>query len=139
VDGDESQLDGLIASLRAVDQVGVAIATEARPLVEGVARKTASAGTDPEGGAWAPTKEGRKALPNAASAVSVVVSGSTKAVLTLVLKGVYVYHQRSKNRSTTKGLPRRLILDVETVPTEIADAIKGAAKRVIARTIRGSR
>ncbi len=58
------------------------------------------------------------------------MSGTTKAVITLVLKGVYVYHQLSKSKGK-KGLPRREILPVDGVPAPIAEAIQAAARRVV--------
>lgn len=132
----ESQLDTLMARLRAVDQIGHAIATGARAGVERVVRATAAAGTTPDGEAWAPTKEGDKALPNAAAAISVVVSGTTKAVLTMVLRPPYVFHQRSKSKGK-KGLPRRVVLpEAENgVPAAIADEIEQSAKRELARAM----
>lgn len=135
--GAEDQLQELAANLRKLDAVGTRIATEALPGVLKASRATAAAGTDPDGNAWAPTKDGRAALPNAANAITAVVSGSTRAVLTLILKGVYVYHQRSKSKGK-KGLPRRVILDITGVPQALADEIGAAAKRVIRRTMGGS-
>ncbi len=133
---DESAFDGLIATLRAFDAVGADIATDALPAVLAAARATAAAGTTPEGEAWAPTKaDGKPALPNAAGAISAVVSGMTKAVITLVLKGVYVFHQRSKSKGK-KGLPRREILPMVDVPEAIASAIRASVQRVVARQVR---
>lgn len=133
---DESALDGLIAKLRALDEVGVAIAEDALPEVLKASKATAAAGTTAEGAAWAPKKDGGAALPNAAGAITAVVSGSTKAVITLILRGVYIFHQRSKSKGK-KGLPRREILSINTVPATIADAIQVSAKRVVARRIGG--
>ncbi len=135
---DESALDGLAAKLDAIAGVGGAIAADAAPGVQAAARKTAAAHTDPEGKAWAPTKDGRAALPNAPSAITAVVSGTTTAVITLILKGVYIYHQRSKSKGK-KGLPRRVILDIEDVPPAIAQVIAESAKRVLRRTMEGRR
>ncbi len=128
---DESSFDGLIARLRKLDRVGTAIAEEALPSVLQAVRTTAGSGSGPDGSPWPATKkDGRQALPGAADAISAVVSGATKAVLTLVLKGVYVYHQRSKSKGK-KGLPRREILPVESLPDAIVSALHAAARRVI--------
>ena len=70
VGGDVSQLDELVANLRRLDAAGVEIATTALPEVLADAKATAAAGASPEGQAWTPTKEGRPALPNAASAIT---------------------------------------------------------------------
>lgn len=133
---DESALDALVARLRALDTVGTAIAEDALPAVLKAAQATAAAGTTADGSAWAPKKDGGAALPNAASAITAVVSGTTKAVITLILRGVYVFHQRSKSKGK-KGLPRREILPVDSLPAAIADEIKASAKRVIARHMGG--
>ncbi len=128
---DESSLAGLISNLRKLDKVGTQIAESALPGVLQAAKATAAAGKAPDGSPWPQTKEdGRQALPGAADAISAVVSGATKAVLTLVLKGVYVYHQRSKSKGQ-KGLPRREILPVDSLPTTILDALHAAARRVV--------
>lgn len=131
---DESSLDGLIANLRKFDAIGAAIATDALPGVLDAARKTAASGAAPDGTAWAPTKDGRAALPKAAAAISAVVSGTTKAVLTLVVSGVYVFHQRSKSKGK-KGLPRREILPVDSLPDSIVEAVQASASRVIGRRL----
>lgn len=139
MDGDE-QLAELEASLRRFDAVGAAIATEALPAVLGAVQATAAAGTDPAGVPWAPTKDGRAALPHAASAVRAIVSGTTKALLTLIVGGPYVFHQRSKSKGK-KGLPRRAILPTleEGLPPAVTDAIGTAAARVVGRSIGGAR
>lgn len=131
---DESQLDGLIDRLRGLDRVGVAIAEDALPRVLAAARATASSGTTPDGKPWAPKKDGTAALPNAAAAISAEVSGTTKAVITLVAKGPYRFHQRSKSTGK-KGLPRREVLPVDAVPAAISDAIQASAKRIVARRL----
>ncbi len=134
---DESQLDGLIERLRKLDGVGVAIAEAALPAVLEASRATASSGTAPDGTAWQPRKDGSAALVNASAAISAVVSGSSRAVITLILKAPYVFHQLSKNKSTKTGLPRREILSVDDVPAPIVEAIQSAARRVITRSLGG--
>lgn len=128
-------LGAVVASLREIDRVGTAIAVRAQPGVLAAARATAAAGGSPTGEAWAPTKEGRAALPNAAAAIGVEVSGASRAVLVITLPVPYVFHQRSKSKS----LPRRqVILEGEDgVPAPIVDAIERAAVDVIGETMRG--
>lgn len=140
MDGDLTPLDELAARLEDLDKVGGKIATNARPGVERVARATAAAGTTPDGETWAPRKKGGgKPLADAASAITVVVSGTTRAVLTLVLSGVYVYHHRSKTKSKTKGLPRRVILPEpgDDLPSGIVSEIQKSAKSVLERLLGG--
>jgi hypothetical protein len=141
VDADPSVLDRLITQLEGFDKVGVAIAKDALPGVERVVRATADAGTTPDGQAWAPKKSGGKALANASSAISVVVSGLTHAVITLVLRHPYVFHQRSQNRSVKKGLPRRAILPEahKDLPSAIVDEVHAAAVRIVGRKMGGAR
>lgn len=136
--GDEDKLQELEAKLRKLDAVGTAIAVEALPGVLEAARATAAAGTDPSGAAWPKTKDGRDALPRAAGAVRAMVSGSTKALITLIVGGVYVFHQRSKSKGK-KGLPRRAILpDLEDgLPPAITKAIGDATSRVVGRALGG--
>jgi hypothetical protein len=136
VDADVGQLDALADRLEAFDKIGVAIANDAVAGVELEARKTASAGTTPEGTAWQPNKDGSAPLEHASSAIRAVVSGTTKAVITLVLSGVYVFHQRSKSRGK-KGLPRREILQLDGVPPAIVDVIATSAHRIVARAATG--
>jgi hypothetical protein len=141
VDANTSALDALEASLRSFDGIGVAIAKDALPAVEAAARSTAEAGTDPSGVAWAPTKDGRAALPNAAAVLRAVVSGTTQALITLVMPRAYQFHQASKNRSAKRGLPRRVILpNVDTgIPDGIRDALLASAARVAGRVLGGSK
>lgn len=132
---DLAKLDDLVANLRRIDAAGVAIAEEARPAILEEARRTAAAGTAPDGTPWAPTKDGRKALPNAASAISAVVSGSTVAVITLVLRGAYVFH------SAMKGKGRRPILPSlkDGLPDKYEAILRAAAKKVFSRVLQGGR
>lgn len=129
MDAELGQLDALVERLRAVDQVGAAIATEARARLEAEARATASAGTSPEGESWEPTKKDkRRALPRAADAITAVVSGTTKAVVTLILKAPYVYHQKT----------RPILPDPKMgLPPRYRAILRDAAARVVARAIGG--
>lgn len=139
MDADLAQLDRLAAQLRAFDRVGFAIAEDAMPAVLAAAKATAAAATDPNGQAWAPTKDGRAALPKAAGAITATVSGTTKAVITLILPFPYRFHQGSKNKSAKKGLPRRVVLPNEDtgLPDSIRDAIKASAVKIVKRTLGG--
>lgn len=139
MDADTSALDETIERLGRLDKLGLAIANEAKGGVERIARRTAAAGVTPDGEFWKPKKDGTRALPNAASAISVVVSGLTIAVLVMVLRAPYTFHSRSKNRSKKKGLPRRVIIENEYVPEEITEEIQRVASAVIGRAMGGGR
>jgi hypothetical protein len=137
VDADLSQLDALVEQLRQVDRVGTEIAELALPDVLGEARRTAAAGASPSGEKWAPTKDGRLALPNAANVITAQVSGARNAVITLILPAPYVYHQNAKG----KTLPQRQVLfrPDEGIPDPMVRSIERSAREVLARTVRGGR
>lgn len=134
MDADTAQLDAIAARLRTLDSVGTAIAEDARADIEAEAKRTAAAGTTPYGEAWQPTKSGKRPLENAASKVSAVVSGVTTAVITLVLRGVEVFHDAAKGKS----LPRRQILPTPgEVPARMKEIIARSAKKIVARRMGG--
>lgn len=123
MDADLSALTALAARLRAIPSLGEAIATEAAAGVLEAAQGTAAAGTTPDGEEWAPRKlDGARALPNAASALSV---RTDRDVIVLVLSGVYVYQHRKRRILPGFGLG---------VPPRITEAVEAAARKVIART-----
>jgi hypothetical protein len=90
--GDED-LAAFAARLRSMKGLAEAAAVEAAPLVEAEVKKTAAAGTDVDGKAWPAKKDGGRALPEAADAVTAGANGS---FVILKLAGPYVYHQRAK-------------------------------------------
>lgn len=77
-----------------------AAAKEARPLIEAEARRTAAAGTDPYGEAWAPKNDGARALPAAADAIRVTTAGP--AVVTKVLRGAAIQNQIASQGSGSR-------------------------------------
>jgi hypothetical protein len=126
-------LEQLIASLRRLKaDAGEELAKEAAPAVQEVLRTNAAAGLDPEGRAWTPRKDGARALANAAGAIFVEARG---AVLELVLRGKYIYHQDGA------GVPERVILpDAGAgVPKILVAPIQKAAERVVVRLMGGGR
>lgn len=135
MDADLRPLDDIIERLRAVDQLGAEVAVEVRPELEQLAQETAAAGTTPGGDAWATTRDGRRALPNAARAIKAIVSGTTKAVVTLVLSGPYVYHHGAKGKRRRQILPSLQ----DGIPKPMVDAVQAAASRVVARLFGGRR
>lgn len=64
------ELDTMIAKVRALGAAPEEVAKLAAPLVEAAVKQTAAAGTSPDGVAWAPRRDGRPALVNAAAAVA---------------------------------------------------------------------
>lgn len=141
----EDQIRELAERLRSVKSSSYAIATAAAPELEAAARETATSGTDASGAAWAATKAGGKALAGAAGAISAVVSGSTVAVVTLILRGKYVFHQRGIGKGKGKpdakaGTPAREVLpDVrrDGVPPKMLAILARVAQRVTAGIMGG--
>ena len=134
MDADLGPLDALAANLRRLDAAGVAIATEAMPAVLAEAKRTAAAGTTPDGTPWPPKVDGERALPNASGSISATVSGASRAVLTLILTGPYVFHHTSK----AKGRRRQILPDpADGLPPRMRQALEAAAVRVRARLMGG--
>lgn len=88
------------------------------PILLARAKASASAGTTPDGQAWAPKKRGSgKPLANAASALTVRTSGTT---IFLSLGFPELLHQRGTSR-----LPARRILPTDNAwPREWVEAVK---------------
>ena len=113
----------LATRLRALPTLGAAIALEAAPSCQAIARSTAAAGTTPLGVPWAPRKkDGARALVNAASAISARALGD---VIMLVLAGVSVFHNATRQMLPDTGAG---------VPPGYREAIRAAAMRVLSRS-----
>ena len=133
MDGDAA-LQDMIARCSALEGFAAEVAAEAAPLVEEAARRTARAGTDPEGRPWAPRKkDGGRALANAADHVTAVAVGPR---VDIVLTGPEAIHQRGAG----KTLPaRRVIPDGSAgVPAAITEACATAARTVFQRRMGGT-
>jgi hypothetical protein len=132
---DEARLAALSARLRGMKSVSGEIAAAAAPGVALEARRTANEGTTPTGEPWEGRKsDGAAPLKNASGAISAVVSGTTEGVLTLVLKGHHIFHQRG-----TKRVPKRQILPTleDGLPKRMRAELEKAAGEVIARKLGG--
>lgn len=121
----EAQVDAWIASLRGLPRE-LRAQRFAEIALEDV-KRTAAAGTSPTGVAWKPRKDGSRALENAASHLSAVVSGQR---IHLVLKGPDAIH----NYGTTKD-PKRQVLPT-TLPATMAGKLVRAAFKFIRRGLR---
>lgn len=128
-----SELDAMIATLRKLGKAPADVAKEAAPLVEAVLRENASAGVDPDSGAaWAPKKDGGRAMKNASAAITTKANGD---LLVTTLKGPEVFHHYSKKKSEPQ---RRVIPDGGAgIPKNVAAAIDVAASRVFDRVMGG--
>lgn len=99
----------------------------AAPLVEAVVKSTIDAGQTPDGVAWAPTADGKRALAGASSHVKVTGYGD---VIRVVLSGVDVFHNYGPHAGKGRGHgPKRQILwyGVGDVPGPLAKALETAA------------
>jgi hypothetical protein len=125
----DEALGRFAARLRGLKQLAPELAKEAAPLVEAAVKATAAAGTTVDGKTWPTKRDGGRALPNAASAVTVAANG---AVVIVRLAGAYVFHHRSKGRDQ-----RRILPDAGAgIPKVLTDAIDEAKRRVFARLMR---
>lgn len=124
----DAVMQAMIAGLRGLGRDALsAIAKEAAPLVQEAARKTAAAGTTPDGEAWTPTKDGRKPLENAADHITARASGPT---LRIYLNGPDVFHHFGTGR-----VPRRQIIPEGKIPPAIGSAMQRATSIVMGRAL----
>lgn len=129
----DAALNAMIATVRKLGQLAPDAAAQATPLVEAAAKKTAAAGTTPDGTPWVPTKtkSGGRALVNAAAALSAAAVGSA---VVLTLKGVEVIH----NFGNKKDPKRQILPDGGAgIPKPIAEAVTEGARRAFARATGG--
>jgi hypothetical protein len=130
---DRATLDDFIARLRASRNVATDVAREAVSTVGDAIRRTAAAGADADGKAWAPRKDGGRALPNASARVVVTSAGPT---LTASVPYPYQFHQRGDAHN-----PKRAILPESSaaLPASIRAALRDASERVWRRMMGGAR
>lgn len=131
----DSPLDRMIAELRALGAADLPaqLAKEAAPRVQEAIRATAAAGTTPEGQAWAPRKDGGRALADAAAHVTAKALG---AIVRVTLAGPDVFHHFGKG----SGEPRRRVIpDVGgQLPPSVAKAMQDAVAALWARIVGGA-
>lgn len=126
----DEALAAYAARLRELKKLAPAAAKEAAPLIEQVIKQTAAAGTDIDGNPWPPRRDGKRALPRAAEAVSAVANG---VAVIVTLLGAYVYHHRSKGKDARPILPD----SGAGLPSKIRAAMEEGAKRAFQRVMRG--
>lgn len=113
----EAALDRMIASARfAAKSFGSEGVKASRAQVESEIKATANAGTSPDGEAWAPRKDGGRAMAGAASHITVSVQGTS---IVIALKGPDVFHHYG-----VRGEPRRNVIPVGTMPYKLGDAVR---------------
>lgn len=126
-----SELDAMIAEMRELSKFDTEAAKQAAPLIEAEAKRTAAAGTTPDGKAWPATKEGKRALAGAASHVTAKAVGTLVAV---ELEGVETFHDRGNAH-----LPKRQIIPAQDgdMPDGIAKAAQAGSDRAFAKLTGG--
>jgi hypothetical protein len=124
------ELDAMIAGLRRLEGLPALAAALAAPLVDAEAKRTAAAGTSPEGAPWAPRKkDGGRALAGAAKTIAVQALGS---VVRIVLRGPEAWHQFN-------SYGRRIIPDGGAgIPDGVARALIEGCKQAFARAMGGA-
>ena len=118
--------------LRGLRELSAEAAKEAAPRLEKLVQGTAAAGTDVDGKPWPTKRDGSRALPNAAGAISAVANGMAVIVK---LVGAYVFH------NSAKGADRRRILPESGagIQKSVAHECREATKRAFERLMRPSR
>jgi hypothetical protein len=121
-----ASVDAMSAKLKAMgnpERVASRVAEVAAPLVDAAIKRTAAAGTTPDGNPWAPTKDGKRPLENVVSQITTSAAGPT---ITTTLTGPAAFHSKGLGHS-----PRRQVLpDTGNVPPAVEDALNQAAKQV---------
>lgn len=92
----------------------------------------ASRGATPDGKAWAPTKDGRQALPKAAQNIDVEARGT---VVVASVEGPYALHTQGRVR----GGMRRQILPTGATPAPMTAAIDRVVTAEFRKTMGGAR
>jgi hypothetical protein len=121
----------MIATFRGLSAIDRRAAELAAPRLEDAIQRTASAGTTPEGEAWAPTKKGGRAMANAAAHVTAKAYGSTVRVK---LDTVDVFHHFGRGASEVR---RRVIPDPGTRPRVVDEAVRAAMAEAFAELTGG--
>lgn len=109
-------LDEMIGECERLARFPEEVARRAAPRLQRALRATAAAGTDPYGKPWPPTKEGDRALPNAAKAIAVVAEGSS---VRASIGAPYSYQKR------------------QILPTEVTPAVAAALDEAAEAAWRG--
>ncbi len=117
-----ADLDAMIAKFRKLGKVAEDAARESAPLVEAALRRTAAAGTAPDGKAWAPKKDGTRALPDAPGAIHAASHGS---VVQVRITGGYVLQNRLKGDARRQVIPD----SGAPLPPVVIEALTEGARR----------
>lgn len=127
-----AELDAMIDRLRTLagPKVGERVAARAAPRVDAAIKKTARAGTTPDGRPWKPKKDGGRPLVHAADHIQTRALGN---IVVTTLTGPDAFHQKGLGGKPT----RPIIPDAGTVPKGIKDAALEAAAEVVRELAEG--
>jgi len=95
--------------------------------VQAQLRRTASAGTTPDGVPWAPTKDGRRPMTNAGKAITARAAGNNVIV---ELTGPEVFHHHG-----VRGAPPRPVIPTDKIGETLGQAIR----RGVVKPFRGQK
>jgi hypothetical protein len=129
VTGDAGMAE-ILESLKALGKLTTDAAPAVSDALEGAIRRQITAGKDPDGKTWRPTKEGEQPLKTAAKALVVVPVGS-------VVFARLVGHIARHNNATARGGVERQVLPSGGVPPTYARAIRAALDKAFAEAKRG--
>jgi hypothetical protein len=132
---DSPALDEMIGAARQLGSPDFArqVAAEAAPLVDEAIKRTARAGTTPDGKPWAPRKkDGQPALQNVAEQISTNAFGD---VVRTTLEGPAVFSHFGAGITQRQVIPDSAV----AIPDSISQAVTKAAGRVFERIAGGGR
>lgn len=125
----DAKLEAFAERLRALGKLAPEAAKEAAPLLAEAVQRTAAAGTSPDGQAWPTKRDGSRALPNAASAITAVATG---LAIVVRLAGPYVFHHYAKS-----AFRRRILPDSGAgIPKDVLAVLQEAVKRTFNRLMK---
>lgn len=111
----QGSLDAIYATLHQIGDLPQYVAPAAEE-VQAQLRRTASAGQAPDGTPWAPTKDGRQPMKNAAKAITARAAGRNVIV---ELTGVEVFHHHG-----VRGAPPRQVIPTDRIGETLGQAIR---------------
>lgn len=123
-----AELEAMIRKIRLIPELSRKTAPAAAESFDRELRAELAAGRSPDGEAWAPKKDGGRALANAGSNAI-----TTAAIGTRILTKTRA-HYWAHNRGTSK-VPQRKIIPTELTP-KLADAIRRPLVEAFDRTVR---